>query len=84
MGISASLPIVTALLLAVMAALVSGDAEARHEIVSFVGTALKPQVSDLGGDPGYLDLGGNPAYLSGSDTEIFTLPPPIRATGYSD
>jgi hypothetical protein len=75
MGITANLPIVLALLLAVMAALVSGDAEARQEIVSFVTTALKPQVVDLGGDPDY---------LSEMDAQVFPLPPPITVPNHQN
>jgi hypothetical protein len=73
MGISANLPIMLALLLAMMAALVSADAEAKQEIASFVIAALRPNVADLGGDPDY---------LSGVDTEAFPLPAPIRGTEF--
>jgi hypothetical protein len=75
MGVSANLPIMLALLLALMAALVSGDAEARQEIVSFVTVALTPQIADLGGDPGY---------LSGVDAQVFPLPPPITVANHQD
>jgi hypothetical protein len=44
-----------ALLLAVAAALVSSDSEARKEVASLFAEVLKPQaVVELGADPGYL------------------------------
>jgi hypothetical protein len=43
-----------ALLLAVAAALVSSDSEARKEVASLFAEALKPQAVELGADPGYL------------------------------
>jgi hypothetical protein len=48
------LSIMVALLLAMAAALISSDAEARREITGFFAQTLRPQVADLGGDPGYL------------------------------
>jgi hypothetical protein len=41
MGVSANLPTIVALLLAMMAALVSGDMEEGQEIASFVAETLK-------------------------------------------
>jgi hypothetical protein len=49
-----TLPIVIALPLALAAALLSGNAQARQEVREFVAEALAPQPVDLGGDPGYL------------------------------
>jgi hypothetical protein len=46
-----NLPILVALLLAVAAALVSSDTEARQEVTSFFVEALKPQTVDLGATP---------------------------------
>ncbi len=48
------LSIMIALLLAMAAALISSDAEARREITGFVAQTLRPPATDLGGDPGYL------------------------------
>jgi hypothetical protein len=48
------LSIMVALLLAMAAALVSSDTEARQEIIGFFAEVFKPQTPDLGADPGYL------------------------------
>jgi hypothetical protein len=48
------LSIMVALLLAMAAALISSDTEARREVTEFFAQALRPQAADLGGDPGYL------------------------------
>jgi hypothetical protein len=48
-----NLPITIALPLALAAALMSGNAEARREVSEFIAEALVPQPVDLGGDPGY-------------------------------
>jgi hypothetical protein len=49
-----NLPIAIALPLALVAALMSGSAGARQEMRGFFAEALKPQLVDFGGDPGYL------------------------------
>jgi hypothetical protein len=49
-----NLPIVIALPLALAAALMSGNAQARQAVSTFITEALAPQPADLGGDPGYL------------------------------
>jgi hypothetical protein len=49
-----NLPIVIALPLALAAALMSGNAQARQDVSEFIAEALAPQPVDLGGDPGYL------------------------------
>jgi hypothetical protein len=46
------LSIMVAMLLAMAAALVSSDREARQEVIGFLAEALKPQTADLGVDPG--------------------------------
>jgi hypothetical protein len=48
------LSIMVALLLAMAAALISSDTEARREITGFFAQTLRPQAADLGADPGYL------------------------------
>ena len=48
------LSIMVALLLAMAAALISSDTEARREITGFFAQTLRPQAADLGDDPGYL------------------------------
>lgn len=48
------LSIMVALLLAMAAALISSDTEARREIAGFFAQTLRPQAADLGDDPGYL------------------------------
>jgi hypothetical protein len=48
------LSIMVALLLAMAAALISSDTEARREITGFFAETLRPQTADLGDDPGYL------------------------------
>jgi hypothetical protein len=48
------LSILVALLLAMAAALMSSDAEARREVTAFFAEALRPKAADLGGDVGYL------------------------------
>jgi hypothetical protein len=42
-----NLPILVTLLLVVAAALVTGDTEARREVVSYFAEALKPRTADL-------------------------------------
>jgi hypothetical protein len=54
MGALEHLSIMVALLLAMAAALISSDAEARREITGFFAQMLRPPAADLGGDPGYL------------------------------
>jgi hypothetical protein len=48
------LSILVALLLAMAAALMSSDAEARREVTAFFAEVFKPQAADLAGDAGYL------------------------------
>jgi hypothetical protein len=54
MAVWDNLPIVIALPLALVAALMSGSAEARQEVSAFIAEAMAPQAADMGGDPGYL------------------------------
>jgi hypothetical protein len=70
------LSVMIALLLAMAAALMSSDAEARREVTAFFAEAFRPQVADLGGDVGY---------LSGMTAEPVSLEPYpiIRAVGSS-
>jgi hypothetical protein len=49
-----NLPILIALPLALAAALMSGNAQARQAVSMFITEALAPQSSDFGSDPGYL------------------------------
>jgi hypothetical protein len=51
MGISENLPVLVALLLAMAAALVSGDTQARQGLTRFFTEALRPQTADLGTIP---------------------------------
>lgn len=51
MGVWESLPVLVALLLAMAAALVSSDTEARQEVTSFIADALRPHVVDLAANP---------------------------------
>jgi hypothetical protein len=51
MGISENLPVLVALLLAMAAALVSGDTQARQGVTRFLTEALQPQTADLGTTP---------------------------------
>jgi hypothetical protein len=51
MGISENLPVLVALLLAMAAALVSGDTQARQGVTRFLAEALQPQTADLGTTP---------------------------------
>ena len=53
MAIWDNLPILIALPLALTAAGMSGNAEARQRISLYLAEALKPHVLDLGGDPAY-------------------------------
>jgi hypothetical protein len=46
------LSIMVCLLLAMAAALVSSDREARQELIGLVAEVLNPQTADLGADPG--------------------------------
>ncbi len=48
------LSIMVALLLAMAAALISSDTEARREITGFFVQTFRPQAVDFGGDPAYL------------------------------
>lgn len=49
-----NLPIMIALPLAVIAALMSGNAQARRAVSVFITQALEARPGDPGGDPGYL------------------------------
>ncbi len=49
-----NLPIVIALPLALAAALMSGNVQARQAVSGFISQAMASQPADLGGDPGYL------------------------------
>jgi hypothetical protein len=71
MGLWDNLPIGAALLLASVAALTSGSAEARRQVAGFVAEALSPQAADTG-DLSYL--------LEPSTGTVWPLPPP-RASG---
>jgi hypothetical protein len=51
MGISENLPVLVALLLAMAAALMSSDTQARQEVTKFLTEALQPQTADLGAAP---------------------------------
>lgn len=68
------LSILVALLLAMAAALVSSDAEARREVTAFFAEAFRPQAADLGGDVGYL-AGMSAETVSGKPYPI------VRASG---
>jgi hypothetical protein len=63
------LSILVALLLAMAAALMSSDVEARQEVIGLFSGTLESQRADLVGDPGY---------LSGTITEPFSFPLPKR------
>ena len=67
MRVSDNLPIMIALPLALMAALMSGNAQTRHAVSVFLAKALIPQPEDIGGNPGYLS--GRP------DQAVWPLPP---------
>jgi hypothetical protein len=54
MAIWDTLPIFIALPLALAAALMSGDVQARREISVYLTQAFTPQAADLNSDPGYL------------------------------
>jgi hypothetical protein len=49
-----NLPILIALPLALAAACMSGNAEARQQIGGYLAQVFQPQAIDLGADPGYL------------------------------
>jgi hypothetical protein len=51
MGVWENLPVLVALLLAMAAALVSSDTEARQEVTRFIADALKPQAVELAAIP---------------------------------
>jgi hypothetical protein len=51
MGVWENLPVVVALLLAMAAALVSSDTEARQEVSSFITDVLKPHTVQLAATP---------------------------------
>jgi hypothetical protein len=61
-----NLPIYIALPLALVAALMSGDGQARRDISYFVAEALKPQAIDMGSDVGY--------FLDETNQSIWPLP----------
>ncbi len=61
-----NLPILIALPLALAAAFMSGNAEARQKVSNYFAQVLKPQAIDPGGDPGYL--------LGVSNETIWPLP----------
>jgi len=50
----ADFPIWVAMLLAMTAALMSSDTQAKQDVSNFFVEALKPQTADLGSDPGFL------------------------------
>jgi hypothetical protein len=62
-----------ALLLAGLAALMSGGAEARHEVSNYLVEALNPVLPDLGMDPS--------CFLEGVSDPIWPLPEPNRRVG---
>jgi hypothetical protein len=62
-----NLPVLAALLLALAAAMMSSDPNAVRDIISFSAEVLKPQIADLGQDPGYL--------LGTAPTTDWLLPP---------
>jgi hypothetical protein len=74
MDIWKDVPIFVALPLAVVAAVMSGGGGVQQEIASYLAEALKPQVADLGSDPGYL-LGVATPWLP-LPQDVTTIAPP--------
>jgi hypothetical protein len=62
-----SVPVAVAVLLAMAAAMMSSSPTSLQEFISFSAEALKPNIADLGQDPGY---------LAGTAATTNWLPPP--------